>query len=168
MKIIAQAFVLSIFISGPVVAQDLVFHAEDVAACLEGATGGDRRDCIGVAADACMIETPGGSSTVAMGGCLSRELEVWDGMLNAAYGDLMALYAANDAEARAGGWNAPEQVPALKAMQRAWITYRDARCDFERAKWGGGTGQGPATAQCLMQLTAEQTFVLQDGMDGLQ
>ena len=168
MKTIAQAIGYSLLLSGSAVAQDIVFHEEEIAACLEGATGGDRRDCIGVAADACMIATPGGSSTVAMAGCLSRELEIWDGMLNAAYGDLMALYQANDSEAQAGGWNAPEQAPALKAMQRAWITYRDARCDFERAKWGGGTGQGPATAQCLMQLTAEQTFVLQDGMDGLQ
>ena len=168
MRIIAQAIGLALLLSGSAAAQDLVFHDEAVAACLADATGGNRRDCIGVAADACMTDTPGGDSTVGMGGCLSREYEVWDRMLNAAYRDLLNLYDSSDAEAEAGGWNAPAQVPALKAMQRAWITYRDARCDFERAKWGGGTGQGPATSQCLMQLTAEQTFVLQDGMDGLQ
>ncbi|MFZ3581311.1 lysozyme inhibitor LprI family protein [Loktanella sp. DJP18] len=151
-----------------VAAQDVVFDPVITTNCMADVDGAARLDCVGAAAGVCMTETPGGDSTVGMGACLDREFQFWDGALNAAYGDLMTLYKANDAEAEAGGWNAPRQVPALQAMQRAWIAYRDARCDFERAKWGGGTGGGPATAQCLMTVTAEQTLLLQDGLDGLQ
>jgi uncharacterized protein YecT (DUF1311 family) len=46
-------------------------------------------------------------------------------------------------------------------MQRAWIGYRDAACDYERAQWGGGSGGGPATAGCLMRLTGEQALALE-------
>jgi len=168
MKIVMQAIAVASLFPGVALAQDLVYSDAATESCLSAADGAARRDCIGAAAAACMADTPGGSSTAAMSGCLDSEYRYWDGALNDAYGALMAQYEANDAEAKAGGWNAPEQVPALKAMQRAWITYRDARCDFERAKWGGGTGGGPATVQCLMQTTAEQTLLLRDGMDGLQ
>ena len=168
MKIVVQAIVTAGFFAGPAAAQDLVYADDATQTCLADAAPGDRAACAGESAAACMRDTPGGDSTVGMGGCLDRERQFWDDALNAAYGDLMALYKTRDAEAAAGGWNAPEQVPALKAMQRAWIAYRDARCDFERAKWGGGTGGGPATLQCLMAVTAEQTVLLQDGMDGLQ
>ena len=50
---------------------------------------------------------------------------------------------------------------ALRAMQRAWIGFRDATCDYERSLWGGGTGGGPATAACLMRMTGEQTLYLE-------
>ena len=46
-------------------------------------------------------------------------------------------------------------------MQRAWIGWRDATCDYERAQWGGGTGGGPATVACLMRLTGEQALYLE-------
>ena len=155
-------------VSQAAAAEGLVFNAAMTTNGMAAVDGTARLDCVGASAAACMSETPGGSTTVGMGGCLDAEYRVWDQALNAAYTDLMSVYQANDAETQAGTWNAPEQVPALKAMQRAWITYRDSRCDFERAKWGGGTGGGPATVQCLMVTTAEQTLLLQDAMDGLQ
>ncbi len=168
MKIAVQAIAMTCFLTGAAQAQDLVYADDATQACLAEAVPGDRAKCVGASANACMTDTPGGETTVGMGGCLDRELQYWDGALNAAYGALMDVYKASDAEAQAGGWQTPAQVPALKAMQRAWITYRDARCDFERAKWGGGTGGGPATLQCLMEVTAAQTFLLHDGLDGLQ
>jgi uncharacterized protein YecT (DUF1311 family) len=63
------------------------------------------------------------------------------------------------------GSAAPSQGDALKNMQRAWIAYRDATCDYERSHWGGGTGGGPATVSCLMYMTAEQALYLE--ADGL-
>jgi uncharacterized protein YecT (DUF1311 family) len=99
------------------------------------------RACIGLSAGDCMETTAMGSTTVGMGFCLDRELTLWDGRLNAAYRDLMAA--------------------ALRAMQRGWIAFRDARCDYERAQWGGGTGGGPATLACLMQMTGEQALYLE-------
>ena len=49
----------------------------------------------------------------------------------------------------------------LRGMQRAWIAYRDAKCEFVRAQWSGGTGQGPAMLSCLMQETGRQALWLQ-------
>ncbi|MCB5198169.1 Uncharacterized conserved protein YecT, DUF1311 family [Loktanella sp. DSM 29012] len=149
-------------------AQDLVYSNAATEACLATVTGLDRLGCVGASAGACMVDTPGGDTTVGMGGCFDRERQFWDDALNEAYAALMVIYTESDAFAASEGMNLPVQSDALRDMQRAWIGYRDARCDFERAKWGGGTGGGPATIQCLMGLTAEQTFVLRDGMDGLQ
>lgn len=149
-------------------AQDLVFNSAITTHCMVDVEGAARLDCAGASAMVCMDETPGGDTTVGMGGCLNAEYQFWDAALNDAYRDLLTLYGENDAAMLAGGWSAPEQVPLLKAMQRVWITYRDARCDFERAKWGGGSGGGPATYQCLLEVTAAQTLVLRDAAGGLQ
>jgi uncharacterized protein YecT (DUF1311 family) len=159
---------LAIIFAPPVMAQDLVYSDDAVSDCLGSEAPREGASCAGASAAACMADTPGSDTTVGMGGCFDREWQFWDGELNEAYGALMMVYLDSDAEAAAGGWNAPSQVEALRAMQRAWITYRDARCDFERSQWGGGTGGGPATVACLMDVTAEQTILLRDAMDGLQ
>lgn len=168
MKNAIYSIVIAMAWAGGVAAQDVTYSDEATQSCLADASGDACLACVGESANACMADTEGGSTTVAMGGCLDRERQFWDDRLNTAYSDLMAMYVSADAEAEADGWNTPAQAPTLKAMQRAWISYRDARCDFERAKWGGGTGGSPATAQCLMRVTAEQTLVLIDGLDGLQ
>jgi uncharacterized protein YecT (DUF1311 family) len=59
---------------------------------------------------------------------------------------------------------APPSEPALREMQRAWIPFRDARCGFEMSLWGGGTGGGPAYAECLMIVTAEQALYLETAL----
>ena len=104
-----------------------------------------------------MENTPGGYSTVGMGGCLSYELDYWDGLLNANY--QAALARARQADRDNAGYG-PSQEQALRTMQRAWIPFRDGTCDFERSQWGGGTGQGPAGAECLMRVTAQQALYL--------
>ncbi len=143
-------------------AQELTFNPMLTHSCLEDATTpAERVACIGVSANACMEETEGGYSTVGMGGCIDRELAWWDDRLNSSYRDLRAREKADDAEFGAGENGIPAKAPALKAMQRAWITWRDATCDYERSQWGGGTGGGPATLGCLMRLTAEQTLYLE-------
>jgi uncharacterized protein YecT (DUF1311 family) len=143
----------------PAAAQDLPFSAEPTETCLASAPSPE--GCIGLAADAC-IDTPDGSTTVGMSYCLGRELEYWDGRLNAAYAELLRLEEAQDAEMKEIGASAPPTAEALRAMQRAWIGWRDAACAYERSQWGGGTGGGPATAGCLMRLTGEQALALED------
>ena len=96
-----------------------------------------------------------------MGECLDRELTFWDEMLNANYKAQMARAKASDEENKQYNPNLPSQSTALRDMQRAWITYRDAACDYERSQWGGGTGGGPATYACLMELTGLQALRLQ-------
>jgi uncharacterized protein YecT (DUF1311 family) len=142
------------------VGQEMVFDPGPTEACLAADTSNPAA-CIGHAADACMLENDGGETTVGMGFCLSQEWEWWDGRLNAAYGALRERHQANDAQSEADGFEAPPMAEALRDMQRAWIAYRDAACDYERAQWGGGSGGGPATAGCLMRLTGEQALALE-------
>lgn len=156
-----RAFLLLAFLATPTVAQDFEFSTAAFESCLAGlAPGEDARACIGASADACMA-TEAGGTTVGMGACLSRELTYWDDRLNRVYRAAMTKARAIDAEMDGLGSAAPQQVPALRDMQRAWITFRDAKCDHARSLWGGGTGGGPATYDCLMRTTGEQVMYLE-------
>lgn len=136
----------------PATAQDLVYHADPTIDCLADATDpAMRHACIGAAANLCMVDNPGGFSTPGMGGCLDYERAWWDARLNDVYGQLLVQHAER-----------PAVLDKMRAMQRTWIRYRDARCDFEFVQWEGGTGQGPALLACLMTATAAQTLVLED------
>lgn len=160
---------LSVAASGPAAAQDLNFDAGITDLCLASAGSQDeKRACIGRAADACMEDSDGGYSTVGMGGCLSMELDWWDAGLNLAYSHLMKREKADDAEFADEQNGIPSKAKALRAMQRAWIPFRDARCDYERSQWGGGTGGGPATLSCLLHMTAQQTLYLQASQEHMQ
>ena len=149
-------FALITFLAAaPATAQELVFSDSPTQSCLQEAVGvAEVHGCVGRSADACMRDTPGGETTVGMAACLDREFTFWDDRLNAVYRDVRA-------QARQAGGG---QAEALLAMQRAWITYRDARCDFARSQWSGGTGAGPASVMCLMHATAEQVFVLEGSL----
>lgn len=146
--------------AAPAAADDtLIFSPAATAACF--AEGGGLEACVGASAGACMQDTPGGTSTVGMGGCLDLERAYWDDALNAAYRALMAELAAVDADYQ----DLPPEfgrAPSLRAMQRAWIEYRDARCGFERSLWGSGTGGSPAQLGCLMYETARQALYLEE------
>lgn len=152
-------FVLAM-LAGAAGAQEIAFDPGPTVACLAQADFGEGEACIGRAAEACMA-SPDGGTTVGMGFCLSAEWDWWDARLNATYGQLMAQHKAADAEMAAIGATVPSLADSLKAMQRAWIPFRDAACDYERANWGGGTGGGPATAGCLMVQTGRQALSLE-------
>jgi len=131
--------------------------------CLGRAVTWDERAvCIGTAAGVCMNSEMGGS-TVGMGNCLNAELEFWDRRLNETYRMLRAKEQAADADLAdlAGLPGEGGRADALRAMQRAWIAYRDTACAYERAQWGGGTGGGPAAVGCLMRMTGEQALYLE-------
>ncbi|MEM0946898.1 MAG: lysozyme inhibitor LprI family protein [Pseudomonadota bacterium] len=157
MKCASQTAALLILIALPAMAQDIAFSPDATLSCLEDRGG---EDCIGLSAGAC-TETPDGYTTVGMGFCFGRERDWWDARLNAVYQALRAADQAEDTEMKDIGATVPEMAPALLDMQRAWIGYRDALCEYERTKWGGGTGQGPATAACQMHETARQTLLLE-------
>ncbi len=142
-------------------AQEPGFSSAATQACLyqEGEDGAPRK-CIGLSAELC-ISAPAGSTTVGMGYCFDRELKFWDQRLNASYKKLRSAARAMDAEMKEIGASAPSQANTLRDMQRAWIVWRDAACDYERSLWGGGTGGGPATLSCLMYRTAEQALFLE-------
>lgn len=147
----------------PALAQQMIYSDEHSESCLQaGQSQQEREACIGVSANACMEDTEGGFSTAGMVSCLSLELDYWDRRLNAAYRDLMRREKADDAEFGAGQNGVPSKAKALRAMQRAWIPYRDASCAYARAQWGGGTGGGPAELSCLLQMTGEQALRLEN------
>ncbi len=152
--------------AGPVVAQDLVFSMQSTDSCLADRDGTyDLASCIGASARVCMDDTLGGQSTVGMAGCADAEFGNWDARLNKNYKQLMAEAKAADAEMADSDFAAPKQAPALRDMQRAWITYRDTRCTYVASQWGGGTGAGPAFVGCLMQLTGEQALFLRQSLN---
>ena len=115
MRMMLAAMVLA---AGSVSAQDLAFSPAAVEACLSSAASEpDQRACIGLSARACMADTPGGDTTVGMGGCLDREWRYWDARLNAAYKHTMAQSKAIDSEMADLGATVPSQSDALRDMQ---------------------------------------------------
>lgn len=152
-------------IAGPALAQDPEwppFDAALVDACLsqaqERAGSADTPNyasCIGAASGPCMA-SPDGETTVGMSHCLGKEYDLWDAKLNASYARAMAGAEATDAEMAGMGSAAEKQAPLLKRMQRDWIAFRDSACSYEGSRWGGGSGAGPASVDCMLQLTAEQ------------
>ena len=149
---------LTLMASEAVAQDDVVFHRELVQQCFDKSRAyGGSDSCIGSAADLCMEQNEGGYSTYGMSHCISLEAGWWDEMLNFEYARVLSEAAFLDGELSE---DLPSVAEALREMQRAWITYRDASCAFEAAQWGGGTGAGPAYNGCVMRLTAEQAITL--------
>ena len=141
-------------------AQDIPFDPNVTQDCLANTEPTEAASCVGRSSQSC-IETPDGGTTVGMGFCFQSELAFWDARLNVAYGALMEIEKAQDSEVREMGAGIASMAEALRAMQRAWISYRDAACDYERSQWGGGTGGGPAAAECIMRMTGLQALALE-------
>lgn len=142
-------------------AQDTGYDPTVLESCLWDKEFADTSDCIGLGAQHCQF-SGAGSSTVGVAYCYESEWRDWDARLNTAYQKLIDIEKANDAEMAELGSAAPKTAPALKAMQQAWISFRDAACEYEYTQWGGGTGAGPASNECMMRLTARQTLDLLD------
>ncbi|WP_228408750.1 lysozyme inhibitor LprI family protein [Profundibacter amoris] len=162
LKYAAYALLAMLPEAGAVAAQELVFSMQATDACIaDSGHEGNTEQCIGVSANLCMERTNGGQSTAGMVACMGAELEAWDQRLNAAYAELMAREKAEDKEMADLGSAAPKQSPALLDMQRKWIAYRDARCNYIGAQWGGGSGTGPAVQGCHMVMTGKLALFLQ-------
>ncbi|MBK5927273.1 hypothetical protein CCR87_07970 [Rhodobaculum claviforme] len=153
--------------SGAVVRAEPVFSPAATDSCVSaayasspGLSGHGVLDCIGRAAAACMM-TPDGDTTVGMMVCLDGELGYWNARLTAAFAERLADAEAQDAELRTLGSAAASIEESLRAMQQAWLSFRDASCLYEQAQWMGGTGGGPATLACHLHETARQALKLE-------
>ena len=76
-------------------------------------------------------------------GCIEAELKIQDKKLNRAYQALKHRIQ-------------PQRIPQLKAMQRAWIQYRDKKCDFYNYPQRGSGGITDSL-QCLLDETIKRT-----------
>jgi uncharacterized protein YecT (DUF1311 family) len=147
----------------PSAAQDVV-RPEDrnaVAACIKAAAAAKKPSdtCIGTVQDSCM-KAPGGETTVGMNDCAGRETAIWDERLNAAYkaalaGDLGRLAIAAEKGRSMTG------ADLLRRAQRAWISFRDTKCEAASLPMYGGTGAGLLAGSCYLQETARQAIWLE-------
>ncbi|MDD7910500.1 lysozyme inhibitor LprI family protein [Pseudovibrio exalbescens] len=104
--------------------------------------------CIGRVFTVCQ-ESPELQTSLGMRVCASRETELWDEKLNAAYQQVME--------------SKPEPVQEqLRAAQRLWIKFRDADCEVPMKIYEGGS-LGPVVAvQCGLQATALRALQMED------
>ncbi len=149
---------LGVILATPVCAQDFSINPHLIDRCL--AVSDDPMLCVGREAYDC-IDKNGGGPNMVLGACYEAEALFWDDALNEAYQDLRAL--ARELELSGNGWEAGSLVDGLRDMQRAWIKYRDARCDNAVALAKPfGSKVSAVSAFCDMRETAKQYFVLRD------
>ena len=79
-------------------------------------------------------------NTVEMRFCASQEFEEADRALNAAYRELTERLDE-------------EPLAILKRSQRAWVSFRDAECEFQAYWTKGGTASPQIGTQCMATLT---------------
>ena len=85
----------------------------------------------------------GGETTADMKQCANKELEEVTKKLNATYNSYRKLLE-------------PKQQKDLKAVQLAWIKYKDLNCNFEYSFYEGGTIAGLVGTNCLIYITNQR------------
>jgi uncharacterized protein YecT (DUF1311 family) len=90
---------------------------------------------------------PSHASNAATADCYRTETAIWDDLLNENYKKLL-------------GTLDDQQTEKLRAMQRAWIAYRDTTCNFYWDKIQG-TMAGPTISACEARETARRAVLLQ-------
>ena len=92
------------------------------------------------------IGQPGSMAEAAAADCYDIEGAVWDRLLNENYQTLL-------------GTLDDEQTKQARAMQRAWLAYRDATCQFYDDKIRGSMSI-MMHAACVTRQTARQAMLL--------
>ena len=93
-----------------------------------------------IAADDC--KDP--QSQMALNGCAVKEYEREDAGLNKTYKELVANLEQDRRE-------------KIRAIQLAWIKYRDLQCDFDSARYEGGSMYSLVRFNCLSRMTKQRT-----------
>ncbi len=99
--------------------------------------------CIGLISDPCIDK-----DTATAVACQERETRIWDERLNASFKDARAHVDAATGE-------------ALKAAQRAWIAFRDAKCAVSEIEYGGGSMATVMVADCKRTETGRRALEMQ-------
>ena len=126
--------------------------AQEVAAIRNCATQyqddvdeGERQCLFNLVATPC-TKTREGSSNLGTADCYRVEWVIWDNLLNENFKNLMGALDN-------------QQIAKLRAMQQAWITYRDTTCNFYMEKIQGSMAI-PMGAACAARETARRALLL--------
>jgi uncharacterized protein YecT (DUF1311 family) len=148
----ALLIVLAAAASAPAQAQTRKPTAREAAAIRDCATkskddvdAGEGRCLFKLVADPCM-GPPGSAADRVMADCFQIEGVIWDELLNENYKSLLGVLDDN-------------QAAKARAMQRAWIAYRDTTCGFYADKIQG-TMAGFMEAACVTRETARRAMLL--------
>jgi uncharacterized protein YecT (DUF1311 family) len=162
---IKMGVVLLMLLADPVAAQqrpDLQARRA-LANCLSHVKGTGEA-CIGTVRDACQ-KGPEAGSEVGNRNCIGLELEAWDERLNDAYKKILVGDLSTQQAQRAGPSGELRTLTGadiLRDAQRAWIAFRDKKCDAARLPLEGGTGAMTLEATCLLTETARQALWIED------
>ena len=118
--------------------------------------------CFALPAAAQDIDCANAMAQMDLNQCAYQEWEAADVELNAAYKRAIGLlqeWDANLPEDEQGG------ADALKAAQRAWITFRDQACAAEGYAMKGGSAEPLLIYGCMRVLTEERTGHLTGMLD---
>ena len=113
---------------------------------VENLDEGERQCLFNLVADPCTKTPPGEANEVAVADCYRLETSIWDGLLNENYKSL--LETLDDG-----------QAVKARAMQRAWLAYRDTTCQFYDDKIQG-TMSLTMHAACAARETARRAMLL--------
>jgi uncharacterized protein YecT (DUF1311 family) len=149
---IVFAALLAIGAAAPAHAQSRKPTAQEVSAVRDCAT--KNQDDLDAGAQQCVFKLvaapcmgdPGSASGAVMADCYQVEGAIWDTLLNANYKGL--LDGLDD-----------EQAGKARAMQRAWIAYRDTTCGFYDDKIRGSMSFMMHSA-CNTRETARRAMLL--------
>ncbi len=86
--------------------------------------------------------------------CAAQDWKTADADLNAAYAEAMDIMQSIDSNLDPDLAGAED---ALRAAQRAWLTYRDTACTSEGFKWRGGSAEPMVVLSCKARLTEQRT-----------
>jgi uncharacterized protein YecT (DUF1311 family) len=138
--------------SAPAHAQSRKPTAHEVAAIRDCAKkseqnidDGEQACLFKLVADPCMAPV-GSASDGHMADCYQIEGVIWDALLNENYKGLLATLD-------------DEQTTKARAMQRAWLAYRDTTCGFYYDKIRGSMA-GFMQAACVARETARRALLL--------
>jgi uncharacterized protein YecT (DUF1311 family) len=121
--------------------------------------------CLALPSAAQDIDCANAMAQMELNQCAYDAWEAADVELNDAYTRAMALLKGWDAdlpEDEKGG------ADALKAAQRAWITFRDKACEAEGYAMKGGSAEPLLVYGCMRQLTEERSAQLNGLVDAYE
>jgi uncharacterized protein YecT (DUF1311 family) len=137
----------------PAAAQTRKPTAQEVAAIRNCATKykddvdeGERHCVFNLVATTPCTNTREGSSNLGTADCYRVEWVIWDNLLNENFKNLMGALDN-------------QQTAKLRAMQQAWIAYRDTTCNFYMDKIQGSMAI-PMGAVCAARETARRALLL--------